>query len=160
MSSQITVVGTLSAPPELRYTPAGVAVAQMSVADNHGRKNQSGEWEQTGTTWYRATAWREHAEQIAEADLGKGQQVIILGRLETRTYTDRAGAERLSLEITVDRIGPAVRLSPTRQQTTQGSSGGYGGGGQQARGRQQKAAPASDPWASSTGGSSTDEPPF
>ena len=131
MSNTITVVGNISE-PDFRFTPSGKPVLNMSLADNHSRfDKQKNEWEQTGTSWYRLTLWDAHAQNGADA-LKKGDHVIVTGRAETRTFTDKDGQERESREIQVHEIGKVISKRDTQQQQSQGS------GGSQAQ---------SDPWA-------------
>ena len=97
--NRIILVGNLGRDPELRYTPAGKAVASFSMATNDKRKNkESGELEDQ-TTWFRVTLWDRQAE-LAAQHLVKGRQVYIEGRLRVEEYTDRDGKPRQSLEVT------------------------------------------------------------
>lgn len=157
----ITVVGNLCGDPELRFTPSGAAVANFTIASTPRTfDRQANEWRDGEALFLRCSIWREAAENVAES-LSKGTRVIAQGRLQQRSYETREGEKRSVIELAVDEIGPSLTFATARpQRAARGGSGGYGGGGQQARGRQQKAAQASDPWASSTGSSGTDEPPF
>ena len=97
--NKITLVGNLGRDPELRYTPAGKAVASFSMATNDKRKNkETGEYEDA-TTWFRVTLWDRQAE-LAAQHLVKGRQVYIEGRLRIEEYKDRDGNDRQSLEVT------------------------------------------------------------
>ena len=96
--NKITIVGYLGRDPELRYTPQGTAVCNISVATTDRRKNVAGEYEDH-TTWFRVTLWNRQAE-LANEYLTKGRQVYIEGRLRQEEYTDREGARRTSLEVT------------------------------------------------------------
>ena len=96
--NKITIVGYLGRDPELRYTPQGTAVCNISVATTEKRKNVEGEYEDH-TTWFRVTLWNRQAE-LANEYLAKGRQVYIEGRLRQEEYTDREGARRVSLEVT------------------------------------------------------------
>lgn len=147
--SHITVVGTLAAEPERRFTNTGKAVASFSMAENHFRKSQSGEYEQSGTTWWRVQVWDKAAENLAETNLQKGARVVVVGRYQTREWEDRDGNKRTSLEITADEVCPSLRFATARVTPTPRD-------GQPARQRQQEPA---DNW---SGGSSaySDEPPF
>src|SRR6266508_3175822 len=82
--NKITIVGYLGRDPELRYTPQGTAVCNVSVATTERRKNVTGEYEDH-TTWFRVTFWN--------------RQVYIEGRLRQEEYTDREGNIRTSLEV-------------------------------------------------------------
>jgi single-strand DNA-binding protein len=95
--NKITIVGYLGRDPELRYTPQGTAVCNVSVATTERRKNVTGEYEDH-TTWFRVTFWNRQAE-LANEYLAKGRQVYIEGRLRQEEYTDREGNIRTSLEV-------------------------------------------------------------
>jgi single-strand DNA-binding protein len=88
-SNKITIVGYLGRDPELRYTPQGTAVCNMSIATTEKRRDASGETEEH-TIWFRVTAWGRQAELAAEY-LAKGRQVYVEGRLRREEYTDREG---------------------------------------------------------------------
>ena len=150
----ITVVGNLTAPPELRFTPNGAAVANFTVASTPRTFDRAAnEWKDGEALFLRASCWREFAEHVA-GSLTKGSRVIATGRLKQRSYDDRDGNKRTAWEITADHIGPSLRYA-TAQVTRASNSGG--GGAQQAQPQQSSPARPShdrDPWATS------DQPPF
>lgn len=98
----ITLIGNLGSDVEMRYTPSGVPVATFSLAVNKT-------WTQDGerkdkTTWFRVTTWRKTAEIVNE-HLKKGRRVLVVGELEDpRTWTDRDGNQRASLEVTAQTV--------------------------------------------------------
>lgn len=94
--NKITIVGYLGRDPELRYTPQGTAICNLSVATTEKRK-QDGE-EREITTWFRVKAWGKQGELCNEY-LSKGSQVYLEGTLTQEKYTDREGEERTSLEV-------------------------------------------------------------
>ena len=98
MTNTITITGHLGQDAELKYTPSGVACLSFSVGDDERRKTQSGEWEKTGTTWWRCQLWRDKAEAAA-AVLTKGTKVIVTGRAKLRTYETRDGGKGASLDV-------------------------------------------------------------
>jgi len=181
----ITVIGNLTADPELRFTPSGSAVANFTIASTPRTfDRQTNEWKDGEALFLRASVWREAAENVAES-LTKGMRVIAQGRLRSRSYDTKEGERRTVMELEVDEIGPSLRFASakvTRTQRSGGGVGGFGGGGggfsnapQQSAPQQQQQqgggwnAPSNDPW--STGGSSSggnggwgnpgsDEPPF
>ena len=177
----ITVIGNLTADPEMRFTPSGAAVASFTVASTPRTfDRQAGEWKDGETLFMRCSIWRDAAENVAES-LTKGTRVIVQGRLVQRSYTTREGENRTVVEMQVDEIGPSLRYAKaqvTRQPRgggNQGGQGGYnqggpqqggynGGGGFGGQGQSGYNAPAGgaadDPWA--TGGSTSfgDEPQF
>jgi len=83
--------------PELRYTPQGIAVCNLSVATTEKKKDKSGEFHDV-TNWFRVTLWRQQAENAAKY-LAKGRQVYIEGRLGVEEWTDRDGNNRFTLEV-------------------------------------------------------------
>ena len=160
----ITVIGNLTADPELRFTPSGAAVANFTIASTPRQfDRQTGEWKDGETLFM----WREAAENVAES-LTKGMRVIAQGRLVQRSFETREGEKRNVVELQVDELGPSMRYATAKVTRSQrggggGFSGGGGGGGCNQGGGYSggggNAGPADDPWA--TGGSSFgDEPPF
>lgn len=95
--NKITVVGHLGKDPELRYTPQGNAVCNISVATSEKRRDKTGEM-QDSTTWFRITLWGKQAE-TASKFLTKGSQVYIEGRLRVEEWADRDGKNRYTLEV-------------------------------------------------------------
>jgi len=103
MYQQITLVGNLGSDPEMRYTPSGVPVASFSLAVNKTWTGQDGQ-KQDKTTWFRVTTWRKTAEIVSQY-LNKGSKVLVIGELEdARTWTDRDGNHRASLEVTAQTV--------------------------------------------------------
>ncbi|HSV66218.1 MAG TPA: single-stranded DNA-binding protein [Mycobacteriales bacterium] len=161
----ITVVGNLTADPELRFTPSGAAVASFTVASTPRMfDRQSNEWKDGEALFLRCSIWRQAAENVAES-LQRGTRVIVNGRLKQRSYETREGEKRTVIELEVDEIGPSLRYATTKvNRTSRGSGGGPGGGGYGG------GSPASsgysggdDPWASAPpagNGDLSDEPPF
>jgi len=171
----ITVVGNLTADPELRFTPSGAAVANFTVASTPRTfDRQTNEWKDGEALFLNCSVWRQAAENAAES-LVRGMRVIVQGNLKARSYETREGEKRTVFEIDVQEVGPSLKYATAKVQKTsrqgggQGGQGGQGGGSQGAQGGGsqggswggQQSAPQSDPWA--TGGSTagaTDEPPF
>lgn len=135
----ITVVGNLTADPELRYTQSGLAVANFTIASTPRTfDRQANEWKDGDALFLRASVWREFAEHVA-GSLTKGSRVIAQGRLKMRQYETKEGERRTSTELEIDEIGPSLRYATaqvTRTQSNRGTGGGYG-------------APSEEPWASS-----------
>ena len=128
----ITVVGNLTADPELRFTPNGAAVANFTVASTPRTfDRQTNEWKDGEALFLRCSVWREAAENVAES-LTKGMRVIVQGRLRARSYDDRDGNRRTSWELDVDEVGPALRFATAKVTRAQrgGGGGGFGGGQQ------------------------------
>lgn len=161
----ITVVGNLTADPELRFTQSGVAVASFTIASTPRTfDRQSNEWKDGETLFLRASIWREAAENVAET-LTKGTRVVAQGRLKARTYDDREGNKRTSYELDVDEIGPSLQWATAQVTRASRGGGGFGGATPDPRAGQQQSAPAQDPWSGSGntggwGGSEPSGPPF
>jgi len=181
--TQITLVGNLTADPELRFTPSGAAVANFTVASTPRTfDRQTNEWRDGEAMFLNCSVWRQAAENVAES-LTKGMRVIVQGRLRARSYDDREGNRRTVFEVQVDEIGPSLRYATARVTRTPSGGGGgnwsgggaqsSSGGGQQQSGYQQQAPggqqdwgqgsqgggqaqQVNDPWANAQ----SDEPPF
>jgi len=159
----ITVIGNLTADPELRFTQSGAAVANFTVASTPRTLDRaSGEWKDGEALFLRCNIWRQAAENVAES-LTRGARVIVSGRLKQRSFETREGEKRTVVELEVDEIGPSLRYATAKvNKVARGSGGGGGGFGGGGGG----SAPADDPWGSappaSSGGSGgfSDEPPF
>ena len=160
----VTVIGNLTAAPELRFTQGGHAVANFTVASTPRTFNrQTGEWEDGPALFLRCNLWRKAAENVAES-LTKGSRVIVAGRLRQRTFETREGDKRTVIELEVDEIGPSLRYATAKINRAQRSDGG-GGGGYGSSGGSRPSAPVNDdPWGSApaagSSGGYSDEPPF
>ncbi|WP_454167810.1 single-stranded DNA-binding protein [Microbacterium lacticum] len=163
----ITVVGNLTADPELRYTQNGLPVANFTIASTPRTfDRQANEWKDGEALFLRASVWRDFAEHVA-GSLTKGMRVVATGRLRQRSYQDREGQNRTAIELEVDEIGPSLRYATAQvtRAASSGGGGGGGGGGQQARPQVQQEEPwatpgsaAPDAW--SAPGSYGDDTPF
>ena len=110
----LTIVGNLTADPELRFTPAGHAVADFTVASTpRSYDRERGEWRDGEPLFLRCTAWRQLAEHAAES-LTKGTRVIVTGRLRQRSFELTEGVTRTVTELDVDDLGPSLRHSSAR----------------------------------------------
>lgn len=177
----ITVVGNLTADPELRFTPSGAAVANFTIASTPRTfDRQTNEFKDGETLFLRSSVWREAAENVAET-LTKGMRVVAQGRLKSRSFQTKEGENRTVMELDVDEVGPSLRYASAKvtRNSRGGNNGGFGGnqqggfngnsgnnggfGGQPAQQPQQPqqpsqggwgapAAPANDPWAQPQGG--------
>ncbi|MFO8075340.1 MAG: single-stranded DNA-binding protein [Egibacteraceae bacterium] len=126
--NQITIIGNLADDPELRYTQSGVAVTNVRVAVNRRKRNQeTNEWEDALDGFFTCNVWREQAENVAES-LSKGDRVLVLGRLRSRSYDTKEGETRWVTEIEADEVTPSLRWA--RAEVTRNPRGG--GGGQRA----------------------------
>lgn len=169
----ITIVGNLTADPELRFTPSGAAVANFTVASTPRTfDRQTNEWKDGDTLFMRCSIWREAAENVAES-LHRGARVVVTGRLVQRSWESPEGEKRTVVEMQADEVGPSLKYATAQVTKAQrgGGGGGFGGGGQQSGGfggqsapqgggagfgggaaGAGKAQPEADPWA--TGGGS------
>lgn len=164
----VTVIGNLTADPELRWTQSGAAVADFTVASTPRTYDRNaGEWRDGDTLFMRCSVWRETAENVAES-LRKGMRVIVQGRLTQRSYDTPQGERRTVVELQVDEVGPSLRRARaqvTRNQPQPASAGGFGSGAASGAGGGGWApsaaldAPQHDPWGE-PGGSASAEPPF
>lgn len=123
--SEVTVIGNINE-PELRFTPSGKLVMNFSLAENHSKKDQNGQWQDDGTTWRKVTVWEDKAETLANA-LSKGDRVIVVGSERMKQFTARDGGTGQSLELTAKHVGiiPRQERSQTQQpqQSQQWGSG-------------------------------------
>lgn len=111
-----TLAGNLAGDPELRFTPAGVAVANFTVCHTPRHLDkQSGEWVDGETLFLRCSIWREAAEHVAES-LHRGDRVLVTGRLKSRSYETGEGDKRTVIELDADDVGPSLRWATARVQ--------------------------------------------
>jgi len=100
--TKIMLIGNLGSDPEMHFTPSGTPVTSFSIATNRVYTASDGERKQE-TEWFRVTAWRKQAESCNQF-LTKGQRVYVEGSLRTRTWEDRDGQRRTTLEVNADRV--------------------------------------------------------
>lgn len=146
---QISMVGTLTSDPELRFTPSGAGVVNFTVACNDRRKNKTtGEWEDGDATFLRCNLWRQAAENVAES-LIRGQRVMVSGRLKQRSYETREGEKRTVFEVEVDEIGPSLKWATAKVNKV-------------SRGSDSAPQTSDDPWGAAPAASADDseQPPF
>lgn len=158
----ITIVGNLTADPELRTTGQGAQVASFTIANTARVYNkQTGQYEDGAALFMRCSAWNDLAQHCAQS-LAKGMRVIAQGRLRQHSYQAQDGTNRTVVELQVDEIGPSLRYAtaqvaridrrpqgpvysnPAAQTPT--ATTGAGGWSQQPAQSTQPAAPADDPW--------------
>lgn len=151
--TSITIVGNLTADPDLRFSTSGAAVANFTVASTPRTfDRQANEWKDGEAMFLACSVWREAAEHVAET-LTRGMRVIVQGRLRARTFDTRDGEKRTVFEVDVDEVGPSLRYATaTVTRTTTG-------GAQQRQSRpaaRPARKPPADPWAVGA----DDTPPF
>jgi single-strand DNA-binding protein len=148
----------VGADPDLRFTPAGKAVASIrAVASSRKKDEQTGEWSDDKTTWVTLTVWGKPAENLVES-IGKGDLLTVIGKLHVEEWEDNEGNKRITPKILVDSIGPSVQFATAKVHKAERASGG--GSAQPADDPWATTSPPAsqpDPWASSP---ATEDPPF
>ncbi|MEE2040122.1 single-stranded DNA-binding protein [Nocardiopsis sp. CT-R113] len=151
--------------PELTFANSGTPILKVRLAANSRRLNKdTNEWEDADKVFLNGVMFGDRAEAIAEANLSKGQEVYVAGRLKTSEWETKEGEKRSAPELLIDTVAPTIR-PPRRDGNQQGGQqgGGYGrNGGRQTGQRTQ----ADDPWGGGQqgggfgGGPANGEPPF
>src|SRR4051812_35932712 len=132
--NSVTLVGNITRDPELRFTPSGQATASFGLAVNRRWQNrQTQEWEEA-VSFFDVVCWREMAENAAES-LQRGTRIVVMGRLEQRSWETQEGEKRSKIEVIADEIGPSLRWATAEvkknDRRSPGEGGGPGGGGGQ-----------------------------
>lgn len=105
----VTMVGRLTADPELRYTQNGLAVANFTVASNERVFDRAtNEWKDGEPLFLRGSVWRDYAENVA-ASLSKGDHVLVVGALQQRQYETKDGEKRTAYELRVEHIAAVLQ---------------------------------------------------
>src|SRR5437867_4187435 len=138
--NKVLLIGNLTRPPELRYTPSGTAAADLRLAVNHDYTTQSGERRQEASL-LTVIVWGKQAESCSEY-LDKGSEIFVEGRLQVRDWEGKDGQKRTSTEVVAQRVQFMSR--------TKGSGGG----------RAPAAVPAAEPFAEETAAAAEDDVPF
>jgi single-strand DNA-binding protein len=160
----ITVQGNLVDDPELRFTPAGHAVAKFRIASTPRTFDKStNEWRDGDSLFLTVSAWRKLGENVAES-LKRGDRATVVGALKQRSYEDREGVKRTVYELDAEDVAVSLqRATAAVAKNTKGNaqSSGYGQQPQQSPGYGQQQ-PQSDPWATNANKPRgyTAEPPF
>lgn len=144
--AQITLTGNATGDAELRFTPSGAAVANVTVAVTP-REKDGDQWVDGQPAFYRVAAWRQMAENVAES-VRKGDRVTVVGRLKPREY-EHNGEKRMSLDVDADSVALDVRFRPARA-------------GERPQRQSSPQGAQNDPWQApqSSGGAGYGEPPF
>ena len=100
--NKVLLIGNLTRPPELRYTPSGTAVADLRLAVNRSYSTQTGERREE-TCFLTVVVWGKQAESCGEY-LDKGSQVFVEGRLQTRDWEGKDGQKRTATEVVAERV--------------------------------------------------------
>lgn len=123
--NRVTILGRLGQDPELKYTPAGMAVCTFSVATSESWTDKQNQ-KQERVEWHKIVIWGKLAE-LCNQYLAKGRQVYIEGSLTTRSWDDKDGIKRYTTEIngkTVQFIGSPTEQQGQGQQQNRGQSQG------------------------------------
>lgn len=157
-SQQITIVGNLVEDPELRYTSAGHAVANIRVVvSDRVYDKVTNEWKD-GEPWFvSCSIWRDYAEHVAES-LTKGARVVVTGHIVQRQYTTKEGEKRTVIDLAADEIAASMKWATVKVQKMDRSGGSGKASGSSAS--KEPAMAADDPWADRPAGGFAEEPPF
>jgi single-strand DNA-binding protein len=139
-----TIVGNLVDDPELRFTNNGTAVANLRVAVTQ-RIQQNGTWRDGETSFFRVNCWRDQAEHLADS-VGKGDRVMVTGRLRQRSWETPEGEKRSVTEIEADEVGASLKFATAKVERASSR-----GTGDRTQGRERQA---------ERGGDFNDPPPF
>lgn len=179
--TQITLVGNLTADPELRFTQSGTPVANFTIASTPSSfDRQTNDWKDGEPLFIRCTAWKALAENVA-ASLSKGAHTIVHGNLRSRTFTTKEGDQRTVMELDAQEVGMSLRFvtataqRPGQQNQRQGSTWGqqaqggnrgwqYGDGAQQEQaggwGQNPNPQTTAQPWNTTQNAQDGQQPPF
>ena len=135
--NKVILIGNLGRDPEVRYTPNGSAVCNVSVATTRNWKNKDSGERMEETEWHRVVFFDRLAE-IAGEYLKKGRSVYVEGRLRTRKWQDKDGKDQYTTEV----MATEMQMLGSREGMGGGNADEEGGGG---AGYQQRPAPASRP---------------
>lgn len=124
MVNKVILVGNLGKDPQTRATPNGQEVATLTVATSEKFKDKSGELQER-TEWHTVVVWGKQAESCGKY-LTKGRQVYVEGRLATRKWTDKEGAERYSTEVVAESV-KFLGQGERKNAQAGGDDLGYGG---------------------------------
>jgi single-strand DNA-binding protein len=143
--NKVQIIGNLGRDPEVRYTPNGNAVCNVSVASTRQWKNKDSGEKQEETEWHRVVFYDRLAE-IAGEYLKKGRSVYVEGRLKTRKWQDKEGKDQYTTEI----VATEMQMLGGREGMGGGAGEERGGAGDDQYGErpQRSAAPAARPAAS------------
>jgi single-strand DNA-binding protein len=117
---RVTLVGNLTADPELRFTPSGLQVANLRLAVTPRTRQEDGSWSQGETSFHTVTVWRDQATNAVDS-LTKGARVVVVGRPKERTWTDQDGTEHQAVEVDAEEVGPSLRWATATLTRTNGT---------------------------------------
>ena len=120
--NKVILVGNLGQDPDVRFTPNGAAVANLSLATSEAWKDRNTGQEQEKTEWHRVVIFGKLAE-IAQQYLRKGSKVYIEGKLQTRKWQAQDGQDRYTTEIVVDGFGGQMQMLDGAQNSNNAPQG-------------------------------------
>lgn len=132
LGNTVNIVGNVTRDPELRYTPSGASVTNFSVAWNRRYERNGQQVEEV--SFFDVVCWGSLADNVA-ASLAKGTRVMVVGRLDQRSWETPQGEKRSKIEITADDVAPSLRWASVevtrnpRDDNFGGGGGNFGGGG-------------------------------
>ena len=118
-TERVTLVGNLTADPELRYTPSGLPVTSLRIAVTPRTRQDDGSWTEGETSFHTVNVWRDQAEHVTES-LSKGARVLVVGRPKRRSWTDADGIEHQVTEVDAEELGPSLRWATAKVTRTNG----------------------------------------
>jgi single-strand DNA-binding protein len=120
-TERVTLVGNLTADPELRYTPSGLQVTSLRLAVTPRTRQDDGSWTDGETSFHTVNVWRDQASNAVDS-LTKGARVLVVGRPKQRTWTDQDGTEHQVTEVDAEEVGPSLRWATAKVTRTNGTS--------------------------------------
>ena len=121
-TERVTLVGNLTADPELRYTPSGLPVTSLRLAVTPRTRQDDGSWTDGETSFHTINVWRDQAEHAVDS-LSKGARLIVVGRPKERSWTDQDGNAHQVTEVDAEEVGPSLRWATAKVARTNGTSG-------------------------------------
>ena len=105
--AQVTIIGNITSDLEVKYTQNGKARISFGIAENRRWKGQDGNFVEA-TSFFNVVAWGDLAENITKS-LGKGSRVVVVGRLDQRSWSTESGEKRSTVEVVADEISPSLK---------------------------------------------------
>jgi len=162
--NKVTLIGNLGKDPEIRNTQSGMKIVNLRIATSESWSDKTSGERQERTEWHSVVIMNDRLADVAERFLRKGSKVYLEGKLQTRKWTDQAGADRYTTEVLLGRIGAELVLldrAGDGSGASEGAERSYGGGARAAT-KPAARAPAAAGWDSGNARASDldDEIPF
>lgn len=113
--NKVTLIGNLGRDPEIKFLPDGTKIANFSIATSDVWKDKTTGERKEKTEWHRIAVYNERLSDVVEKYIKKGSKVYVEGQLQTRKWTDQAGAERYTTEIVIPRFRGELILLDARR---------------------------------------------